>query len=297
MDIKYKLYPYPVLTTYSDDYQDSKFDVEFVSELDGKNVKLKFSSYLENMGLEKLLGDGDIHFVYHLECSQTGFRAAIKTTKNEYTHVIKNNKLRGRLQICTFIVATQDIPNFKNDNFHEDYRGFTFVIEKGCVIGVGDQFNVDIEDDPFELENIPSIFSIIKNLNEDSQGMLVDMDQRKIVIRIPEKSFYNLNSIKHIPQIQPTINSLIIIPALLYVLEEMSKRSEDEIYDYSQYGWYRAINKKLLQEFSCGFESQAFSNLNMIEVAQKLINSPLDDALATMFSDFRSSDSYEEDDE
>ena len=297
MDLRYKLYPYPVLTKYTDDYTDSKFDVEMINTLDGKYVKLNFSAQLENAGLTKLLEKNDIHFLYHLECSQTGFRTDITTSKHELIHLIENNKLRGRLQICTFIVAINDLPKFKNENFHEDYRGFTFAIEKGCIIGVGDQFNVDIEEDPFELENTPSIFSIIKNLDPEAQGMLVDMGQSKIIIKIPEKSFYSLDSIKHIPQIQPTINSLTIIPALLYVLEEVSKRPIDERYDDSQYGWYRAINKALKQKFDCEFETEAFSNLNMIEVAQKLINSPLDDALAAMFSDFRSSDSYEEEDE
>lgn len=297
MDLRYRLYPYPVLTKYTDDYKDSKFEVEMANTLDGKFVKLSFSAQLENTGLSKLLEEGKIHFLYHLECSQTGFREAITTSKYDLIKPILCTKLRGRLQICTFIVATQDIPKFKNDNFHEDYRGFTFLIERGCVVGVGDQFNVDIEEDPFELENTPSIFSIIKNLDNEAQGMLVDMDQRKIIIKIPKKSFYNLASIRQIPQIQPTINSLIIIPALLYVLEEVSKRPIDERYDYSQYGWYRAINKALKQKFDCDFESQAFSNLNMVEVAQKLIDSPLEDALAAMFSDFRSSDTYEEDDE
>ena len=42
MEIKYKLYPYPVLSSYSDDYKSGSFDVTIDPVRDGYNIRLDF---------------------------------------------------------------------------------------------------------------------------------------------------------------------------------------------------------------------------------------------------------------
>ena len=73
------------------------------------------------------------------------------------------------------------------------------------------------------------------------------------------------------------------------------QKSLDERYEYSSYAWYRAIKKALANKFNCDIESNEFSNRNMLEMAQKLINAPLSDALQVLVSGYTSA--IEEDDE
>lgn len=295
MDIRYRIYPYPVLADYLDDYINSQFDTLIDPVKDGYNIKISFFAETNNSELIHYLSQGRAQFVYHLECAQTGFRTFVQTNSNEITHTISDKNLRGRLQICPFIVAAEDIPNYVNASFHEDYRGFKFNIEAGCIMAVGKQVNINIDKEINDLSNTPSVFSIIKNADETALGMVVDMDHTKIVIKLPEKDYYNYKSVKDEPAVQPILNSMVVIPALTYVLEELNLRTSNERFEYSSYGWYRAIKKALASNFKCDIECDQFSSLNMLETAQKLINIPLSDALQALSSGYGTSE--EEDDE
>ena len=46
MEIKYKLYPYPVLSSYSDDYKTGSFDATIDVVRDGYNYRLDFLATL-----------------------------------------------------------------------------------------------------------------------------------------------------------------------------------------------------------------------------------------------------------
>lgn len=286
MEIRHKLYPYPVLSYYSDDYIDSSFDSVINPVRDGFNIRLDFLVELNNTGIAELLDFGKAKIVYHLECAQTGYRVAVSTSKQESSYVIENKLICGRLQVCPFIVAETDIYEYVNLKFHEDYRGFKFSIEQGCVMAVGKQVNINIDKDISDLSNTPSVFSIIKNDDEFAQGMIVDIDYKKIVIKLPERDYFNFKSLKGEAIIQSVLNSLVVIPALTYVLEEVSKREPSERYEYSSYAWYRAIKKSLARKFNCDIDSEQFAERNMLETAQKLINAPLTDALLTLSSGY-----------
>ena len=58
MEIRYKLYPYPVLAYYSDDYKDGSFDTTIDLQKDGYNIRIDFMASLTNEGLKKLIHDG-----------------------------------------------------------------------------------------------------------------------------------------------------------------------------------------------------------------------------------------------
>ncbi|MDQ0204129.1 hypothetical protein [Pectinatus haikarae] len=286
MEIRPKLYPYPVLSYYSDDYVDSSFDTVITPVRDGYNIRIDFLAEVNNAGISDLLVSGKAKIVYHLECAQTGYRVAVSTSKYELSHVIVNKMISGRLQVCPFIVAEMEIAEYVNPNFHEDYRGFKFTIEEGCVMAVGKQVNINVDKEISDLSDTPSVFSIIKNDDELVLGMVVDLDYKKIVIKLPEREFFNFKSLKGQALIQSVLNSLVVIPALTYVLEEVSKREPSERYEYSSYAWYRTIKKSLANKFSCDIDSEKFTDRNMLETAQKLINVPLSDALQTLSSGY-----------
>lgn len=286
MEIKYKLYPYPVLAFYSDDYIDSSFETSIDSKINGYNIQIDFSTELKNDELANLISHNMAKITYHLECSQTGFRKIIQTADSNSSYLVSNKDVCGKLQICTFLVATQDNPEYTNKNFNQDYRGFKFFIETGCIMAVGKQFNIDVEKEINDLANIPSIFSIIKNTDPLASGMFVEYDRKKIVIKLQEKDYYNFKSISEETNIRPALNSIVVIPALLYVLEEVKMRPANERFEYDSLGWYRAIKKALMKRFSCDIESEEFNEKNMLVLAQQLINTPVSDALLALSSTY-----------
>lgn len=289
MEIKYKLYPYPVLAEYSDDYKTGAFEVNIDLTKEGYDVKIHFLATLTSVSLKRLIQEGKAKYVYHLECAQTGFRKVHITDKIDDAYMLSNKEVSGKLQICPFVVAVDDIEGYTSQEFHEDYEGMGFRVEAGCVMAVGRMVTADIIKDIDDLANTPSVFSIIRNADATCKQMLVDFSGRKIVIKLPLNDYYSYKTLSNNPLAQPILNSLTVIPALTYVLSEMKLLSVEERQENSDNLWYKTVRKALLTQFECDIESADFTNQNTIELAQKLINDPISDAFTTLTSGFGTS--------
>lgn len=286
MEIKYKLYPYPVLSSYSDDYNQGHFETNIDIVRDGYNLRVDFLANLTSNGLKEQIKDGNAMYVYHLECAQTGYRKVVATDKVSESYIIENKLVSGKLQICSFVVAVEDISSYTTDDFHDDYSGVAFDIEAGCVMAVGTMATVDVSKDIDDLANTPSIFSIIRNADTSCREMLVDMSGRKIIIKLPLDDYYNYKKLSITPQYQSVLNSLTVIPALTYVLGELKLMTVQDRMENQDTLWYKTISKALLAQFDCDVESQDFNSRNSIELAQKLINDPVSEAFHILTSSF-----------
>ena len=224
-----------------------------------------------------------------IECAQTGFRKVIQTEEVSKVYRLLSKVVNGKLQICPFIVAVNDLKSYTSQDFHEDYKGVAFDIEAGCVMAVGKMVTVDISKDIDDLANIPSIFNISKNPDESCKQMLVDMSQRKIIIKLPLNDFYSCKALNATPLAQPILSSLTVVPALVYVLEELRALPIQERSENSDTLWYKVLSKALITQFDCDIESEEFNNQNCLELAQKLINNPVTDAFTFLTSSFGAS--------
>ena len=283
MDIRYKMYPYPVLAYFLDDYKDKHaFDVKITQVKDGFDTKLVFEATLTNKELLGLVRSRKASFVYHLECSQTGFRKVIRTDKFSLPYVLSNHEVKNIVQICPFIVATKDITSYSSTDFDDDYKGMTFDIEEGCILAVGQQVDADVSDSIDDLANTPSIFSIVQNTDETIKEMKVDANGDKIVIQLPFNDYYSYKSLSQNPKFEPVLNALTIVPALVFAIEEMKRWDSEEMNRREiDCGWFRSIKHVLSKEFNCDVES-GLSGMDSMELAQKLIGSPLPSAFAEL---------------
>ena len=266
MEIKYRLYPYPVLSTYSDDYQSGKFNVVIEPHKEGYHLRVDFTVELTNEALKNLIRSGQAKYVYHMECAQTGFRKVFQTGEVITSEVLSDKHLNGTLQICPFIVAV------------EDYHGISFDIEAGCIMASGKMVTVHISKDVDELERMPSIFSIARNADDSCKQMVVDFSGRKILIKLPTEDYYSYKQLSKTPQIQSVLNSLTIVPAIIYVLSELKRVSVSEREEHEENLWYRILAKTLATKFNCDISSEDFEERDVMWLAQSLINEPLSDA-------------------
>lgn len=294
MEIKNKLYPYPVLADYLDDYNNCSFDSEIAVSREGYNIVIGFSAELTSATITDLISEGSAKYVYHIECAQTGFRTVYSTCDLNSAYKISDKKINGKLQICPFIVASKDIENYTSEELHEDYDGETFNIESGCVMAVGNMVTADIIKDTDDLANTPSVFSIVRNADTECGQMLVDYSGRKIVIKLPLNDYYSYKTLSNNPIAQPMLNSLTVIPALTFVLSELKLLSIEERRENSDSLWYKTIRKALSTKFNCDIESEDYINENTIELAQKLINDPITDAFNLLTNSFNSTGGDEE---
>ena len=145
MDIKHRLYPYPVLSDMTNDYVNSSFGMQLEVSQGMKEICLLISLQLENKEIEQLIADGEAEYVVHIECPYTSYRTVIKTDENEIQKRIPEHKLNGKVAICTFIVAKKEIPQYYNSSFNEDYGGMHFSLNRGNIIGIGGQIILKLQ--------------------------------------------------------------------------------------------------------------------------------------------------------
>lgn len=68
MDIRYKLYPYPMLAADMDDYIDSSFTFTVTTEKEIREIKFGFQLDLRNDGLFNMIQSGKAEYLIHIEC-------------------------------------------------------------------------------------------------------------------------------------------------------------------------------------------------------------------------------------
>ena len=280
MDIRFKLYPYPVLAYYSDDYIDCAFNTNIELKKDGYNLKLICKAELTNKELLELVTNSQANFVYHIECAQTGYRTVLVSGANEASKIIPDGSVVGRVKVCPFVVAQADIKDFVSEQFNEDYTGYKFQIDAGCVLAIGHQNNFDVEKERNDFTNAKSIFVITKDADPNATEMSIDIDRNKITIKLAEKDYFRYKSMSQSFEVQDTLNSMIIIPALIYVLSEISRRSaDDRLFDFESYNWYKSIRKAMKKHFGKDIDTEEIAPCEVVMYAQKLIKSPMMGAL------------------
>ena len=283
MEIKYKLYPYPVLWNKNDDYKmPSEFSAEIKTEENFKNTKLKIKFFLKDKEIEKLIRENKAEYVVHIEGTRTYFRDFISTRETEITYDLKDRDILGKLEINFFILAKQDIRGYRNDNFNEDYSSEAFNLKKGNIIAIADGYRFDIEKNDDELGKISSIFSICKKETVEQTGMTVDMSYEKIRIGLNITDYVNYSQLSQNPNKVDSANSVIIFPALIYIFEQLKKDFNET--DYTEYKWFRALEnifKKNGEELNKGLLENEIS----IDLAQRVLNYPIERAFNSLINE------------
>lgn len=277
MDIRARLYPYPVLTSYSDDYIDSEFTFDITTENINGEIKFNFAIILENKGLQDLIDMNNAEFIVHIECTQTCYRKILHINEIQFYKNIKENKLRGKVSVCLFIVAKNDLKNYTNDKFNSDYEGIFFDIDKGGILAIAGQYDVHVEKDIEDTSKIPSIFSICKY--DDENGMNVNIHGDKIIIGLPVETFKNYKLLSNRNDMIPVFHAMIITPVLIYILEKLCQDMEE----YEGYNWYRVI-EKTFDKNGIEFTKEKLEEIPSYELVNLILANPIDRALNSIVS-------------
>lgn len=296
MEIKYRLYPYPVLAEFNNSYENVEFSVLAMIARDGFDIIISVSVRLTDAGLCELIESGKAVLVYHLECPQTGFREIKKTDSYEYTIPIKSEKVSGKLQFCPFIIAQTELLNYYNPNFNSHYNDPIKKIEQGCILAVGKQHNWIIKKNIQDMLNSSSPFRILPNIDESQSQMVIEyesMERIRIKLRAEDYALYK--SMKKDPRLKDILNSAIVIPALVFVLGQLQKADTDELEaNYADLPWYISIKESLKKNFNRDIAD--LRDENIFELAQKMLKTPINSAIENL-ANIGNNDKGEEDDE
>ncbi len=280
MDIKHKLYPYPMLISEADDYVKSTFAFQVRVEKGIRELKFYFEMDLKNDEMTDLIKGGQAEFLIHIECPRTCYRSIVTSSNKEFGERILEKELNGRVSLCGFVVAKVYLERYQNSDFNRDYNGMSFDIDRGSVLAIGGQYDLDITKETDDLAKVPSIFTICRYAADTDKSMQIDMDGDKITVALSDESFQNHKVLCGMPSYLPIFHGMIIVPALIYVLETLRREGIEE---YESRRWFAGI-RKALARYEISLNCDTLNDMASYDLAQKLLDLPIDRALQSVLT-------------
>jgi len=270
-----------VLTPFSDDIIECDFQCALSAATEGREYKFAVIAKVSDPKLDQLVKNGDAVFALHVECPATRYRTLVKFKGPEYSFSVPAARLEGRFQVCAFILAEHDI-RYQNPNFHPDYEGATFLVRNGDILAVDETRTFYAEIIPDTLKQIPSIFTIAKNTFQDAPPIDADAQEDKIVILLSPQEYERYLHLRNDPALRPLLNSMIVSPALTYILDLINPEHEaNGPSDREDLRWYRVLSGKL-KEHGIHLETgEAFTD-SSVKLASKLIGNPIVEGMETL---------------
>lgn len=260
-------FPHPVLGAGNDILSEikriNKDDIEISPNDVSYGIKIKYS--FDDEDLKQLVKERKVEFICEVTCTNTLYRKITRSEKPKIELEIPRKQVKGKVEFVCLLVAKREIESYSNSNFHTDYNGFSFDIDKGEVLAYfGDfSFNADIRYE--KLKAVSSFMEIVPN--EELIYTYIDLKKNKIEIQLPLDT-YNLFQSDFISQevkFSPIFHSSIVLNALLTALYNFE--------EHKDYLWARVIDYRLKNEKQ--FKDVNFDEVeNILEIAQMLLGNP-----------------------
>ena len=280
MEIRNRLFPYPVLCLENDDYVDSTFDVRCDVKEELANLVLDFECILDgNEELNWLIREGLAEFVIHIECTYTAFRTIIKTSGKNITYRIPKSRVNVEINLVGAIVASKKICAFRCKHLNEDYRDEDISFERGAILAYSNMPRVFVTKNYEELAGDNKYFTIIRRVKteqNEQNPVSYDIDGAKIKILVDEEIFDEYARYRNNANMESLTGTLLVMPAIIYMIEILRNEGTEK---YKAYYWYQKISNACKLQ-SVDFEADLIfsDSKTAVEIAQDLLKLPINRA-------------------
>ena len=284
MRVGRKLFPYPVINNSEkvSSFKNASFSLVYEDASDEENLILKNTHLIiDDMNLINLISTGKVKGALIIECSSTIFREKKEIDLENRDIIIPLSDLNDKVYISSFLYATENINGYKSENFLDDYVDYSFNIEKYDILAADDGFFKTIEYDQEEDQKNDSIFSVIKTKKIDT--MLVDISQKKIIIKLPESEHGLYTNLRYNKTYQPLFFSMMAIPALSNVLQKFKDQDMDIEDIADDYYWFNAILVSYEKIYGKKLTNEIFNETETLTLAQKLLNNSTLEGINKLF--------------
>ena len=284
MEIKNRLFPYPVLCVENDDYIDCSFDIKTNLTEEVADLVLTFDVELTNNNeLSWLIRDGLAEVIVHIECSSTAYRMVVGITGNKRAFRLPKSKVNNEVYLVGMIVAKKDIKDFTSANLNEDYGTDPIDFHKGSILAYRNLPKILVTKNYEELAGDNTFFTIIKRTSLEGAEQLpvsYELGSPKIQIIVEEKTYDEYIKYHNNPLMEPITNTLLVMPAIAYMVETLRDYGSD--HPYKTQFWYQKFKK------ACKLQGKDFeqdiidSEKSSLEIAQELLRYPIGRAFESL---------------
>lgn len=282
MQLGNRVFPYPVLNkndNLSDYKESSTFMVSFDTNEDGSPYVVDGKVIFKNLhytitddSLKELIEEEKLKGAFIVECSASVYRNKFDISQTPYDLPVSVHELNGNVVTSCYIYATEDITGFKSDGFIDDYKNYTFDIDKFDILAADDGYKFKIDLDPTEDDKVSSIFTVIP-LETNESIMKYENGDRNITIELPREYFNSYDIIKRKKEYNNIAFSMIAIPVLSNCISEINTYEWEDIDSiYDEHKWFNAVRISYKRKKGTELILENFYEMNSLELAQLVLN-------------------------
>ncbi len=281
MEIKNRLFPYPVLCGDTDDYlENNELILEPSINETSHELLLCYDFIVNCNSLETVLRRGDADYVLHIECSMTCFRIALKSPVPHIEYRIPKSKVNGEISIVAMIVAKSDILQYENTDLNEDYASEQISFKKGSILSYQNMPSIYVTKKTETLANNESFFMVIKQTSLDPnevKPLTFNLHNDKIQILVDENTYDAFIRYQHSKSIAM---AMLVLPALTYMITEVYDAPDN----YARFQWFQRLTK-YYQLQGINFVNDIIRrDDNPVNIAQEMLQNPVSKAYSELFA-------------
>lgn len=258
--------PYPVLGISDDVYPLLQDDCILMAP-SKTNTSFCFDISLrqKNEDISLLIKQRRAEYVCEVNCPKTYYRKCFASPSPQLHIEIPKHLICREVSFTCLIIATTNIINYSNKDFHPDYQGYSFEIGIGDILAVFGKatYNIDITYD--KLQTAGAFMQIRQDMG-GNEFVSFNVASDKIEILLPT-DLYKLyeNKLGHDTSFSEIFHASYVLNALTYALQYLE--------DYSDTLWartlkYRMETEKELQKYNLS------DGTELIKFAQVLLGNP-----------------------
>ena len=275
MKLRNSLTPYPILCAFNDDYRDSRFTADIHCSHSLDKIKIDVHFQLDNAELQQLIKEGKAFYLVHVESPQTSFREKEETCKEQLSIVLDKDEISDSIEICTFIVAAEDIMDYHNSLFNAIDENLHIALTKGNIMAIGSSKEISIERKSQEIRDADSLIKIIRNIKGKPATLYVNTDDADNILLGMDPELIDSYNLLGRGKYRETLFAMLFLPAMITILMRMKKDDESE--ESSQFEgkkWYVAI-LDLLEKAGYSLNELKEEDNSILEAAQVIFKNPI----------------------
>lgn len=270
-----RLFPYPLLARWTDDYGERDFGVKLVGTLtSNRKINLGMEFRNDSEFLRSLVKEEKAQYALVVTCAATAARKVITSPfHDQVVAELEADEYINELSSTPYIVSTEELTGFINEEHAVEFReavpdGFT--IPQGGILGVGVEIRTSIETET----NAASVIDLVGNDKIPDGQMVVDLDKQRIKIAMSpgHKALVEaLRQKSHTSKEMTMLFSSIYLPAVVEAIRNLPRYSSPE------YRWITVL-KNALGKHGIEMDSDSLADDAFVH-AQKILESPIGRAL------------------
>ena len=278
--LKYKVFSYPYLADFTDDYIDSFFTIDVDRKKQGNKLKLSITYSLTDDTLLNMVDRGQIFVAAKITSPTVATSKAYRFELGQRTLSVGLGPLEFEKEVCIvcYLVADGDF-YIENQNLSPLWQGIRSFVQKGNLIGETEEAVVKINrHQDGEADSIFN-FTIGKNLDAGSL-FAMDLKNDHILFILSKEDFDTFNRIQY--KASDAIVSGVLLPCLVQIFSNMKEpdaanegidTTNDFNRDNQKWMWYQVLVdhfKRLYPE-----DDPKHTGIEPFKIAQEILKSPL----------------------